>query len=187
MVLSPYEPVVRRRLHLRVRHCQQIRLSKPDPRMYSIQRRWPLLSRFTCLTRQSWWGALAGDLPWALAGSSRRRSYHRPRQQNAASAGVSGRVTFCCFTRRRRLRAIRNGVAELPHRRSQCRAVLRVLHPYRPANITREIAISFCCGVIVAAISYAVYEWVGAAYYLLAGVLVGNVWEAWRRVRSFSD
>ena len=24
---------------------------------------------------------------------------------------------------------------------------------------------------------------VGAAYYLLAGVLVGNVWEAWRRVR----
>jgi hypothetical protein len=26
-----------------------------------------------------------------------------------------------------------------------------------------------------------VFELVGAAYYLLAGVLVGNVWEAWRR------
>jgi Na+-translocating ferredoxin:NAD+ oxidoreductase RnfD subunit len=39
------------------------------------------------------------------------------------------------------------------------------------------------CGVIVAAVSYAVFEWIGAAYYLLAGVLVGNVWEAWRRVR----
>jgi Na+-translocating ferredoxin:NAD+ oxidoreductase RnfD subunit len=37
------------------------------------------------------------------------------------------------------------------------------------------------CGVIVAAVSFAVFEWIGAAYYLLAGVLVGNVWEAWRR------
>jgi Na+-translocating ferredoxin:NAD+ oxidoreductase RnfD subunit len=39
-------------------------------------------------------------------------------------------------------------------------------------------------GVIVAAVSYAVFQWVGVVYYLLAGVLVGNVWEAWRRTRS---
>jgi Na+-translocating ferredoxin:NAD+ oxidoreductase RnfD subunit len=39
------------------------------------------------------------------------------------------------------------------------------------------------CSVIVAVASYAVFEWVGAAYYLLAGVLVGNVWEAWRRTQ----
>jgi Na+-translocating ferredoxin:NAD+ oxidoreductase RnfD subunit len=37
-------------------------------------------------------------------------------------------------------------------------------------------------GVIVAGVSFAVFQWIGAAYYLLAGVLVGNVWEAWRRV-----
>jgi Na+-translocating ferredoxin:NAD+ oxidoreductase RnfD subunit len=37
------------------------------------------------------------------------------------------------------------------------------------------------CGVIVALVSYAVFEWVGAVYYLLAGVLAGNIWEAWRR------
>jgi Na+-translocating ferredoxin:NAD+ oxidoreductase RnfD subunit len=37
------------------------------------------------------------------------------------------------------------------------------------------------CGALVAVVSYAVFEWVGAAYYLLAGVLAGNVWEAWRR------
>ena len=37
------------------------------------------------------------------------------------------------------------------------------------------------CSVIVAVVSYAVFEWIGAAYYLLAGVLVGNVWETWRR------
>lgn len=40
------------------------------------------------------------------------------------------------------------------------------------------------CGLIVAAVSYAVFEWVGAAYYLLAGVLVGNVFEAWRRTAA---
>jgi Na+-translocating ferredoxin:NAD+ oxidoreductase RnfD subunit len=38
------------------------------------------------------------------------------------------------------------------------------------------------CGIITAAVSYAVFEWVGAVYYLLAGALVANVWEAWRRV-----
>jgi Na+-translocating ferredoxin:NAD+ oxidoreductase RnfD subunit len=36
--------------------------------------------------------------------------------------------------------------------------------------------------MIVALTSYAIFEWTGAVYYLLAGVLVGNVWEAWRRV-----
>jgi Na+-translocating ferredoxin:NAD+ oxidoreductase RnfD subunit len=37
--------------------------------------------------------------------------------------------------------------------------------------------------VIVAVASYAIFEWMGAVYYLLAGVLVGNVWEAWRRIQ----
>jgi len=39
------------------------------------------------------------------------------------------------------------------------------------------------CGVLVAVVSYAVFESVGVVYYLLAGVLAGNVWEAWRRKR----
>lgn len=38
------------------------------------------------------------------------------------------------------------------------------------------------CAVIVAVVSCVVFEWIGAVYYLLAGVLVGNLWEAWRRV-----
>ncbi len=36
-------------------------------------------------------------------------------------------------------------------------------------------------GVIVAVFSFAVYELVGAVYFLLAGLLVGNVWESGRR------
>jgi Na+-translocating ferredoxin:NAD+ oxidoreductase RnfD subunit len=37
------------------------------------------------------------------------------------------------------------------------------------------------CGVLVALASFAIFEGLGAAHYLLSGVLVGNVWEAWRR------
>jgi enediyne biosynthesis protein E5 len=39
-------------------------------------------------------------------------------------------------------------------------------------------------GVIVATVSYAAFELIGAAYFLLAGLLAANVWEAWRRARS---
>jgi len=39
------------------------------------------------------------------------------------------------------------------------------------------------CAAIVAVTSVAVFEGLGAAHYLLAGVLAGNVWEAWRRMR----
>jgi Na+-translocating ferredoxin:NAD+ oxidoreductase RnfD subunit len=37
--------------------------------------------------------------------------------------------------------------------------------------------------MIVAIASFAIFEWTGAVYYLLGGVLIGNVWEAWRRVQ----
>ena len=43
------------------------------------------------------------------------------------------------------------------------------------------------CGIIVAAISYAVFEIFGAVYFLLAGALAGNVWAAWRRVHRRSQ
>ena len=38
-------------------------------------------------------------------------------------------------------------------------------------------------GVITAVASYAAFELIGAAYFLLAGLLVANGWEAWRRHR----
>jgi Na+-translocating ferredoxin:NAD+ oxidoreductase RnfD subunit len=54
--------------------------------------------------------------------------------------------------------------------------------PTSPAKYPDQMV----CGVIVAAVSYAFFEWAGVVYYLLAGVLVGNVWEAWRRVHRRS-
>ena len=52
--------------------------------------------------------------------------------------------------------------------------------PTSPARYRDQIV----CGALVAFVSYAVFELMGVVYYLLAGVLVGNVWEAWRRWRS---
>ena len=51
--------------------------------------------------------------------------------------------------------------------------------PTSPVQYEHQII----CALIVAVVSFAVFEWVGAAHYLLAGVLVGNVWEAWSRNR----
>jgi len=49
--------------------------------------------------------------------------------------------------------------------------------PTSPAKYPDQIV----CGLIVAVVSFAFFEWAGVVYYLLAGVLAGNIWEAWRR------
>jgi Na+-translocating ferredoxin:NAD+ oxidoreductase RnfD subunit len=54
--------------------------------------------------------------------------------------------------------------------------------PTSPAKYRDQVI----CGAIVAVTSFALFEAAGVVYYLLAGVLVGNVWEAWRRVHRRS-
>ena len=54
--------------------------------------------------------------------------------------------------------------------------------PTSPAKSRDQIV----CGAIVALVSYAVFMRLGVAYYLLAGALAGNVYEAWRRVNRRS-
>jgi Na+-translocating ferredoxin:NAD+ oxidoreductase RnfD subunit len=49
--------------------------------------------------------------------------------------------------------------------------------PTSPAKYPDQIVF----GIIVAVVSFAFFELAGVVYFLLAGVLVGNVWEAWRR------
>ncbi|HEY4342154.1 MAG TPA: RnfABCDGE type electron transport complex subunit D [Steroidobacteraceae bacterium] len=57
--------------------------------------------------------------------------------------------------------------------------------PTSPAKYREQ----WICGIIVAVVSYAVFERFGVVYFLFAGALAGNVWAAWRRVqrRSRSD
>src|SRR5208282_3186054 len=54
--------------------------------------------------------------------------------------------------------------------------------PTSPAKYRDQLL----CGFIGAVVSYALFELAGVVYYLLAGALVGNLWEAWRRVQRRS-
>lgn len=54
--------------------------------------------------------------------------------------------------------------------------------PTSPARYRDQIAF----GLIAALVSFAVYMMLGGVYYLLAGLLVGNVWEMWRRMTARS-
>jgi Na+-translocating ferredoxin:NAD+ oxidoreductase RnfD subunit len=50
--------------------------------------------------------------------------------------------------------------------------------PTSPAKYPDQIV----CGLVVAGSSFAIFETTGVVYYLLAGLLPANMWEAWRRV-----
>lgn len=39
------------------------------------------------------------------------------------------------------------------------------------------------CGALVATVSCAVFVFTGVVYYLLAGVMIGNLWEAWQKLQ----
>jgi Na+-translocating ferredoxin:NAD+ oxidoreductase RnfD subunit len=52
--------------------------------------------------------------------------------------------------------------------------------PTSPAKYRDQVV----CGLLVAVASFVIFEVTGAAHYLLSGVLIGNVWEAWRRQQA---
>ena len=133
-------------------------------------------------TGQSWWGALPAMGAWGLV------------VLIAAGLVIADRVnklplvlTFVgCFYLLFTLTAFAGGAARVAevYRTPDLQAALFFAFfiltdpPTSPVKYRDQIT----CGVIVAVVSYGVFLWIGAAYYLLAGVLVGNIWEAWRRV-----
>ena len=135
-------------------------------------------------TGQNWWGALPEITPWALLLVVATGAYIADRVNKLPIVLAFLGAYYLLFT----LTAFTTDPR-------------RVVEIFRPPDLHMALFFTFfmltdpptapvkyrdqiICGVLVAATSYAVFEWVGAAYYLLAGVLVGNVWEAWRRVRA---
>lgn len=55
-----------------------------------------------------------------------------------------------------------------------------------PPTSPAKYAGQWVFGLIAAGVGYAVFMTSGAVYFLLAGVLAGNLWEAWRRVHRRS-
>jgi Na+-translocating ferredoxin:NAD+ oxidoreductase RnfD subunit len=135
-------------------------------------------------TGQSWWGALSDAAPWLLI------------VLFAAGVFITDRVNkmplVLTFLGAYYLLFTVTAFAGNPQ---------HVAEIFRPPDLNAALFFAFfiltdpptspvrypgqiLCGLLVAATSYAVFEWIGAAYYLLAGVLVGNMWEAWWRERQ---
>ena len=133
---------------------------------------------------QSWWGALpdASPLAWIALFATGLFISERVNKIPLVLAFLG--VYFVLFTGTAYAGQARQ-VAEI-YRTPDVQAALYFAFfiltdpPTSPVRHGNQIV----CGVIVAIASYTFFEVVGAADYLLAGVLVGNLWEAWSRVTS---
>lgn len=136
-------------------------------------------------TGQSWWGALPDAAPFALVVLFITGTFVADRVNKIPLVLVFLGLYFALFT----LTAFLGNpvkVAEVfraPDLHAALFFAFFILTD--PPTSPVRYADQFIYGVIVAIVSYAIFETVGAAYYLLAGVLVGNIWEAWRW-QSFS-
>jgi Na+-translocating ferredoxin:NAD+ oxidoreductase RnfD subunit len=136
-------------------------------------------------TGQSWWGALPDAAPWLTAVLVASGAFIADRVNKAPLVLVFLGVYYALFS----ATAFAGDAA-------------RVAEIFRPPDV--QMAVFFACFIltdpptspvkyrdqivcaaIVAVVSYLMFRLVGAAYYLLAGVLAGNVWEARRRVTVF--
>jgi len=148
-----------------------------------------LVSMFYVLPMgQSWWGALPEVSPlWLRATLLAGGIYIADRVNKMPLVLSFLGVYFLLFTATAYLGDPRR-VAEI-FRSPDIEAVLYFAliiltdPPTSPARYKDQ----WVCGIIVAAVSYAVFETSGAVYFLLAGTLVGNVWAAWRRVNRQSQ
>ena len=137
-------------------------------------------------TGQSWWGALP-ELPmWAQLALVAAGVFITDRVNKMPLVLTFLGVYFLLFTVTAYVTDAR-WVSEI-YRPPDLEAALYFAFiiltdpPTSPAKYPDQIV----CGVIVAVVSYAFFEWRGVVYYLLAGVLAGNIWEAWRRVNRRS-
>jgi Na+-translocating ferredoxin:NAD+ oxidoreductase RnfD subunit len=134
-------------------------------------------------TGQSWWGALPEIPPAALVVLIAAGVFITNRVNKFPIVLVFLGVYYALFT----VTAFAGDPVRLVeiYRAPDLHAVLYFAFfiltdpPTSPAKYRDQMI----CGAIVAAVSFGVFEAIGAAYYLLAGVLAGNVWEAWRRRR----
>ena len=135
-------------------------------------------------TAQSWWGALPEISPLALAvlfatGAFMAYKVNKVPAVLAFLGAYYALATITAFAGDPRR------VAEL-YRAPDLNAALYFAFfmvtdpPTSPPRHRDQLVF----GVIVATASYAAFELIGAAYFLLAGLLVANAWEGWRRARA---
>jgi Na+-translocating ferredoxin:NAD+ oxidoreductase RnfD subunit len=136
---------------------------------------------------QSWWGALPDVSPvWLLAALPAGGIYLADRVNKMPLVLSFLGTYFLIFTVTAYLGDPRR-VAEI-FRSPDIEAVLffALIILTDPPTSPARYRDQWLCGIIVAAVSCAVFEIFGVVYFLLAGALAGNVWAAWRRVHRQS-
>ena len=137
---------------------------------------------------QSWWGALPDvSPPWLRAVLLAGGIYLTNRVNKLPLVLSFLGAYFCLFTVTAFVGDSRH-VAEIfrsPDIDAVIYFTLVILTdpPTSPAKYQGQ----WIFGIIAAVVSFAVFMTSGVVYFLLAGVLAGNVWEAWRRVHRHSQ
>jgi Na+-translocating ferredoxin:NAD+ oxidoreductase RnfD subunit len=142
---------------------------------------------FVLPTAQSWWGALPQVSPvWVRAILLLGGIYIADRVNKMPLALSFLGAYFAIFTATAYLGDPRHAaeIFRSPDLEAVLYFALIILTdpPTSPARYKDQ----WICGVMVAAVSYAVFEIFGVVYFLLAGALAGNLWSAWRRVHRKS-
>ncbi|HEY6219806.1 MAG TPA: RnfABCDGE type electron transport complex subunit D [Gemmatimonadaceae bacterium] len=130
-------------------------------------------------TGQSWWGALGDLSPWALALliAAGWFAAYRIRKLPGAIAFLGAYfllATVAAFLGNPRQMA---ELFEVPDLNAAIFfAFFMVTDPPTSPGRGRD---QVFFAALTAVVAFGVFRWIGAAYYLLAGVLVANLWDAW--------
>jgi Na+-translocating ferredoxin:NAD+ oxidoreductase RnfD subunit len=135
---------------------------------------------------QSWWGALPEVSPWLRLVLVAGGIYLANRVNKLPLVLSFLAVYFCLFSATAFLGDAHH-VAEI-FRSPDIDALLyfTLVILTDPPTSPAKYAGQWVFGIIAAVASYAVFMTSGAVYFLLAGVLAGNLWEAWQRVHRRS-
>lgn len=184
MVLSPHEPwyvpAVTTAIAVASKYVARVRTANVfNPAALAL-----VVTFFMFDTEQSWWGALPEAVPAAIVLLIAAGGYVAWRV-NKLPLVLSFLGTYYLLFTGTAFVGDPATVAEL-YRAPDLHAALyfaffMVTDPPTSPPKARDQLVN---GAIVAVVSYAVFEWLGAVYFLLAGLLVANVWEAWRRHRA---
>ena len=134
-------------------------------------------------TGQSWWGALP-ELPWPALAALLMTGVFITARVNKTSSVLAFLGSYFTLATVAAFVGEPGHVAEL-YRAPDLHAALFLAFfmvtdpPTSPPKRVDQVVYGAIAGVA----SYAVFAFIGAVHFLLAGVLVANVWEAWRRLR----
>jgi Na+-translocating ferredoxin:NAD+ oxidoreductase RnfD subunit len=187
MVLSPFEPWYVATVTSAIAIVSKYVLRTRAANIFNPAALALVISFYMFHSGHSWWGALSEITPAAMLVLFATGIFITDRVNKMPLVLVFLGTYYLLFTVTAFL-GDADGVAEV-FRSPDLQAVLFFAFfiltdpPTSPIRYPDQVV----CAVIVAVASYAFYELVGAAHYLLAGVLVGNVWEAWRRLRFLSS